>query len=281
MKKVKPRVYRGRIEKYGFCDAGVIKYEDDDYYYIDIHCFGLKKILKSKCNEYSIKEFPKFIVYAILNLINEKIYVGITEVTLEERFRQHISASKRKENTSSLYTAMRELGCDKFYIVPICSFSAPSLSSAKNIEKICINVFNSVNPNGYNQKDIYYGNKKYKLWFNDFKYMFNDKSYYARLKDFLDYSEIYIEDKNDFFKPKYSMEQLNTLFSLGVLDDGVISKDMIDSLKYYFEKCNATIIENNNNICDRIINCIEIENYDKDKKMKSLYCVLNSIRKGE
>lgn len=59
-------------------------------------------------------------IYIIKNKENDKVYVGQTTSTLSERFRHHkssILASDKKN--MKLYSAMREIGVDKFYIKPL------------------------------------------------------------------------------------------------------------------------------------------------------------------
>lgn len=57
----------------------------------------------------------KYKVYKITCKINNKIYVGQTYETLEERFKRHISFSKTKIDTK-FYRAIRKHGAENFYI---------------------------------------------------------------------------------------------------------------------------------------------------------------------
>ena len=56
-------------------------------------------------------------IYKIVNDINEKIYVGKTESSLEKRFTEHCKDSqKREEEKRPLYAAMRKYGIEHFSI---------------------------------------------------------------------------------------------------------------------------------------------------------------------
>ena len=54
-------------------------------------------------------------IYAIVNDINNKIYVGKTNLTVEKRFKEHCRDSKRpSEENRPLYTAMQKYGIEHF-----------------------------------------------------------------------------------------------------------------------------------------------------------------------
>ena len=84
-------------------------------------------------------------IYKITNDINDKIYVGQTSGTLEERFKQH----KKKINsddgkTFPLYNAMRKYGVEHFSIEMI-----EQTDNLQEREQYWIKFFDSYN-NGYN-----------------------------------------------------------------------------------------------------------------------------------
>lgn len=64
-----------------------------------------------------------FQVYAIVNLINSKIYVGCTTSTLKTRFRKHISAAY-KQNKYTIQKAIVKYGKDNFAIRKMGEFSS-------------------------------------------------------------------------------------------------------------------------------------------------------------
>ena len=53
----------------------------------------------------------------IVNTINDKVYIGLTSKTIEERFKEHVNKAKYEEKIiRPLYTAMRKYGVENFYI---------------------------------------------------------------------------------------------------------------------------------------------------------------------
>lgn len=55
-------------------------------------------------------------IYIIRNDVNDKVYIGQTRQSVEDRFKQHIRAAESCYNKSKLYNAMREIGVEHFNI---------------------------------------------------------------------------------------------------------------------------------------------------------------------
>ena len=56
-------------------------------------------------------------IYQIVNDINDKIYIGKTEFSIEQRFKQHCKDAFREKNEKRpLYSAMRKYGINHFHI---------------------------------------------------------------------------------------------------------------------------------------------------------------------
>ena len=56
-------------------------------------------------------------IYQIINDINQKIYVGKTEFSIEKRFKEHCrDAFKERNEKRPLYSAMRKYGVENFHI---------------------------------------------------------------------------------------------------------------------------------------------------------------------
>ena len=56
-------------------------------------------------------------IYQIINDINQKVYIGKTEFSIEERFKEHCrDAFKDRNENRPLYAAMRKYGIEHFHI---------------------------------------------------------------------------------------------------------------------------------------------------------------------
>ena len=86
-------------------------------------------------------------IYKISNDINDKVYIGKTGRTIEERFKEHQLASKKEYKNRPLYNAMNKYGIEHFFVEQI--------EECKNDKEACereiywINQFDSYH-NGYN-----------------------------------------------------------------------------------------------------------------------------------
>lgn len=86
-------------------------------------------------------------IYKIENDINDKIYVGKTNFSVEKRFKEHcIDSKKNRKEKRPLYNAISKYGEDHFYISIIEECSSEEASER---EKYWIKYYNSYN-DGYN-----------------------------------------------------------------------------------------------------------------------------------
>lgn len=86
-------------------------------------------------------------IYCIKNIINNKKYVGKTELSIENRFKQHIyDSSKRELEKRPLYSAIKKYGKENFivYLLEECK-----IEEACDREKSWIKELDTFN-NGYN-----------------------------------------------------------------------------------------------------------------------------------
>lgn len=66
-------------------------------------------------------------IYQIINDINDKVYVGKTEASIEKRFREHCAdAFTRQKEHRPLYAAMRKYGTSHFHIELIEETDSPN-----------------------------------------------------------------------------------------------------------------------------------------------------------
>ena len=85
------------------------------------------------------------IIYKITNLINNKIYIGLTTTELKVRWNRHCV----KSDPRHLYCSMRKYGIENFTIEQI--DSADSIIKLGELERYYIEKYNSQDPNiGYN-----------------------------------------------------------------------------------------------------------------------------------
>lgn len=85
-------------------------------------------------------------IYKIVNKVNNKIYIGQTSKTIEERFKAHLQKANQHINRY-LYDAMNHYGYDNFQIFEIekCDDNCMNEREIYWIEKL-----NTIMPNGYN-----------------------------------------------------------------------------------------------------------------------------------
>lgn len=92
-------------------------------------------------------------IYKIINDLNDKIYVGQTWQTIEERFKRHC-AEARWENTKKMpiVLAIKKYGHCHFQIIELEKLIAPTQEYVDQREVHWAKVLNSLAPNGYNLK---------------------------------------------------------------------------------------------------------------------------------
>lgn len=89
-------------------------------------------------------------IYKLTNILNKKIYIGLTTESISERCRKRIAEAKYRDSKNSyILNAIRKHGSDKFIIEQL--DTANSLEELKQKEIFYINLYNSTNKNiGYN-----------------------------------------------------------------------------------------------------------------------------------
>lgn len=90
------------------------------------------------------------VIYKIINLINEKIYIGQTVKSLEERWYEHIRWGKNNDLNHHLYSSMRKYGAENFKIEEL--LKCYSQKDLDFFEDYYIVVYDTMNPEkGYNK----------------------------------------------------------------------------------------------------------------------------------
>lgn len=87
-------------------------------------------------------------IYIIKNKINDKVYIGQTVMTLNERFKCHLKPSTCKTRGSyKIYNAINKYGAENFYCELLCETS--DIKSLNDLEMYYIDKYDSYE-NGYN-----------------------------------------------------------------------------------------------------------------------------------
>jgi group I intron endonuclease len=98
-------------------------------------------------------------VYKIANLVNDRVYIGLTTCALSKRWREHKSAANT-DIDKPLYRAMRKHGVSNFYIEPI--YETQDVQALRDAEIALIGDYKAhVKDGGYNLTDhgFHYGNQ--------------------------------------------------------------------------------------------------------------------------
>lgn len=110
-----------------------------------------------------------FYIYKITNTTNNKVYIGLTTIDVDTRWKNHIRASKRKNN--HLYISMRKYGVGAFKIEVI--DETDDVAKLGELERKYIKECDSTNPDkGYNvtrggERNQLDGNPRAKLTVED------------------------------------------------------------------------------------------------------------------
>ena len=102
----------------------------------------------SKNTEVKVIGRVKNSIYLITCLINGKQYIGRTSTTVEQRFRSHISES-RKYPITPLHIDIKKYGEDNFKVETLFEYYADRQKEANKTEQEFIRKYNTAYPNGY------------------------------------------------------------------------------------------------------------------------------------
>lgn len=147
-------------------------------------------------------KYQKSKIYIIKNNVNDLVYIGATTQELNIRFNDHIRATRTKKTENyRLYTAIKELGEDNFYISLIENYPCEDVRELREREGHYIREFNSWKPEyGYNKKMETRTKHEY---YQDTKEHVKDKvkEYYDKHKDQVDnYKKKHYEENKAHFK---------------------------------------------------------------------------------
>lgn len=91
-----------------------------------------------------------YIIYKLTNKVNNKIYIGFSSKSLEDRFKQHCYVANQPKNKSFfiIHKAIKKYGKNNFDKEVI--YSSDNKKETLLKEDYYINYYNSLYPNGYN-----------------------------------------------------------------------------------------------------------------------------------
>ena len=156
-------------------------------------------------------------IYIIKNYCNEKVYIGQTSYSIQERFSEHMKPSTiKKKGTYKLYKAIAKYGKENFYIELLEETTPDKLNETEihYIEK-----FDSYK-NGYNSTNGGDSKTICKIQdINKLKDMFNENKTYQEMSEYFGVSITTIE---------------KTLHSIGLRRDKKISKEFLLENQHLF-----------------------------------------------
>lgn len=101
-------------------------------------------------------------VYLITNLITKKMYIGQTILSLEHRWGQHKSDSKRMRGPLHLVHSIRKYGSEQFFMQLL--HECETKEEMDFVEMFYIILLNTKAPNGYNLTDGGDGTQGFSGW---------------------------------------------------------------------------------------------------------------------
>lgn len=109
-----------------------------------------KDSTENPCNDTGKENLMKGIVYKATCLVNNKVYIGVTNRTIEIRIKEHIKLSNKTNPRYLFNKAIKKYGKDNFKFEIIDSYSSFDDRDSKEINYI--NIYNSfyMNNMGYN-----------------------------------------------------------------------------------------------------------------------------------
>lgn len=162
-------------------------------------------------------------IYKITNLVNNKVYIGLTTQELKKRWKGHKQSSKTDERP--LYRSIRKYGLDNFTIETIEYVDNMQLLGER--ERYYIKLYNSQNPKfGYNlsaggEHNQYDGNPKAKVTLDEV----------IQIREIYAMCELRCKECWQLFKHKISFSAFQKIWEgttwKGVMDD-IYTKEMIE-----------------------------------------------------
>ena len=135
-----------------------------------------------------------YTLYQIRNEANSKLYIGITQRPLRQRFLDHLSTARRGDQ-KPLYVAMREIGLERFFIEAVETVTG-GRCEALSRETSLIKERGTAHPMGYNLSTPLTDEQAAIIKYNFYCW---PKSKYARVFGVSNGTVALIQSKNPFF----------------------------------------------------------------------------------
>jgi len=88
-------------------------------------------------------------IYIIRNDVNSKVYIGQTTMTVQQRFRSHLSSKPETHSYQMILCAIRKYGKEHFYVETLVE-GIETHEELDALEEKYIAEYDSMKPNGYN-----------------------------------------------------------------------------------------------------------------------------------
>lgn len=202
-------------------------------------------------------------IYKITNIVNNKVYIGLTTTSIENRWNCHIRDSKK--NPRHLYSSIRKYGIENFKIEKIDEIN--DFRKLGELERFYIEKYNSTNPNfGYNntyggESNQLDGNPRAKLTVSDVE----------DIRRMYDSKQITIKDAWNLYKNLISFSAFEKIWE-GITWKSVLPEVYNDeNKKWHNTKAKSLKGYNNGNAIYTDKEVIEIRNYYVNHTLKECY----------
>ena len=193
------------------------------------------------------------IIYKITNIINNKVYIGLTTTSLKKRWRAHKN-SINENNSKHLYRSMRKYGIENFKIEQIDETEDFKILGEK--ERYYIKLYDSRNPEkGYNltaggERNQWDANPSAKLTYEEV----------VHIREIYDMKEMRLSECWKLYSDKISYDAFQKVWE-GATWKGVLDEVYTEENKQYYSHRKELPGEKNGNALYTNKEVLEIRKY--------------------
>lgn len=195
-------------------------------------------------------------IYIIKNKLNNKIYIGQTVLSIQERFKTHLKLARTLETSQYIHKAINKYGKENFTI-NLLQCNIPSQKELNNWEEFYIKTYNSLNK-GYNlcpggcqwrkpkHKAWEYKNEIIKLYKEGLSTRKIAEQYDCSaklIKDILKVNNVILRSKNCNLPDRTSIVKLNELKNY--IAKGLTNSEIAKKYKVHYETIRRIRKKNN------------------------------------